>query len=452
MVNFLVLFVLIPGALLCANPVIQNLPANTWYEVPNSKMSAVTPAEGQFAGTWGIVGPASVIVAWGGGAYDTKRDRLILWGGGHADYYGNELYAFDVKTLTWERITDPFVNPVLGQEVNADGTPNSRHTYGGLAYIEHADRFFGIGGSLAGSGFDPCWRTWTFNFDTELWTNRSPSTNPVVGYDCYAAYDPESKKIWWQGGGSWGGLWDYDYDSNTWAKHNDDNFPSLGNAVDTKRGLLFSIGAGGEATGGVCVYDIRGGNYTRQVWTTTGGDAFVSKKAVGLAYDPKSDRIVGWHGGGVYALNPDTKAWDVYNPSGEPTPPGQGTYGRWRYIPSVNAFITVTGINDNVHFYKLTAGATGSEKAVETRRSGTLTAEPNPFRTSTRITFDNGLENGAVFQVYSLQGALVSCRFVTAAQVSGGLRFEAGHAPAGVYAARLTTGGRSFECKMLLMK
>ena len=26
---------------------------------------------------------------------DTTRGRLVIWGGGHADYKGNEIYAFD---------------------------------------------------------------------------------------------------------------------------------------------------------------------------------------------------------------------------------------------------------------------------------------------------------------------------------------------------------------------
>jgi len=181
------------SSLSAGNPTIANLPANTWYEVPNSHMADVKPSG------W----TANIIEPWGGGVYDTNRDRLVLWGGGHADYYGNELYAFDVNTLSWERLTDP--SPyVLDVEVNADGTPNSRHTYGGLAYIAHADRFFGIGGSLAGVGFADCHRTWTFNFDSKQWTDRNPATDPTVGFGCYAAYDPESKNIWWEGGGALG--------------------------------------------------------------------------------------------------------------------------------------------------------------------------------------------------------------------------------------------------------
>lgn len=37
---------------------------------------------------------------------------------------------------------------------------------------------------------------------------------------------------------------------------------------------------------------------------TAGGDAVVNAQGPGLAYDPASDRIVGWTGGGdVYSLD-----------------------------------------------------------------------------------------------------------------------------------------------------
>ena len=50
------------------------------------------------------------------------------------------------------------------------------------------------------------------------------------------------------------------------------------------------------------------------------------------------------------------ETWQINNPPGAPRPSGNGTFGRWRYVPSVNAFVLVTGIDVNVHFYKLTAG------------------------------------------------------------------------------------------------
>src|SRR5712664_1473739 len=64
-----------------SNP-IDTLNPGEWYRVPNSNLSAVLPNPLPPGGT----GPASLMVAWNSCAYDTARDRLLIWGGGHADY------------------------------------------------------------------------------------------------------------------------------------------------------------------------------------------------------------------------------------------------------------------------------------------------------------------------------------------------------------------------------
>jgi len=339
--------ILIAGLALAAQTTPGTMPADSWLSVPNTPMRSVAPVNGQFAGTWGVGGPGMVIAAWGGGALDTKRGRLILWGGGHADYYGNELYAFDIASLGWTRLTDPTVNPVMDQEVNSDGTPNSRHTYGGLAYVAHADRFFGQAGSLAGVGFAKCDKTWTFDFDAKKWTDRNPPTTSGGGFGVNCSYDPATKKVWW----GRTGLWSYDYDANTWTKHNNDDFYYFTSTVDTKRGQMIVVG-----NGEVFSYDLKNANYTKQPWTTTGGASFIAKGNVGLDYDPATDKIVGWRGGSAYILDPVTQAWTVGTATGAPSEGQNGIYGRWRYVPSVNAFVVVTGLDTNVHFYKMSAG------------------------------------------------------------------------------------------------
>ena len=47
-----------------SNPTIINLPANSWYKVPNSKMRPVCATTASSYGCW------CVMVAWNGGAYD----------------------------------------------------------------------------------------------------------------------------------------------------------------------------------------------------------------------------------------------------------------------------------------------------------------------------------------------------------------------------------------------
>ena len=98
------------------NPIIQDMAPNTWYEVPASQLQDVEAEDCDFNGNvspcfpgiWaGNFRGSRGIFYWGGGAFDSKRNRLILWGGGHNAYYGNELYAFDLTNLAWERITDP---------------------------------------------------------------------------------------------------------------------------------------------------------------------------------------------------------------------------------------------------------------------------------------------------------------------------------------------------------
>jgi hypothetical protein len=82
-----------------------------------------------------------VVNAWSGGVYDPVLDQLLIWGGGHTDYAGNEVYAFDMGSLTWQRLTDPYtlidaVGAVesSGEYPDAQGNPlpqqpRSRHTY-----------------------------------------------------------------------------------------------------------------------------------------------------------------------------------------------------------------------------------------------------------------------------------------------------------------------------------
>ena len=388
---------------------VRDMAPNTWLQVPNSHLETVFP---DYQWTWdngvyGVTGPGSVIGAWGGGAYDTKRDRLILWGGGHNNYRGNEIYLFDVATLKWIRYTDPTPHPVDCGQVNSDGTPNSRHTYGGLEYITHADRFFASGGALncnsGGCGAD---KTWTFDFDAKQWTDRLPTgTKPPTACEDACAYDPNSKRLYWSDNnyaGNGRGVYSYDFDTNVWTRHNGTGHYAQTAVVDPKRKLLFFIGAGI-----VHVYDIGNNNYADQSWTTTGGSSVVGANDPGLAYDPVLDRVVAWNGGSVYALNPDTKAWTAYNAANAPTPASVGTYGRWRYVPSVNAFINVNDHQQNVYFYKLTAGTgTGLTSPNRAVADNDIRISPNPFASAARISLGNG--RGGKIQILNLQGKLIS--------------------------------------------
>lgn len=325
-----------------ARPSLGRMAPGSWLAIPETKMAAVAPTAEAFPSTRGTTGPAAVIGAWSGGAFDSRRKRLVLWGGGYSDYAGNELYAFDVGALQWSRLNDPTAKPRLNEERNADGTPASRATYNGLAYLAHRDRFFALGGARAGNGFG-CSTPWTFDFESGKWaTLPTAGSPPGAGLGACCSYDPATRKLWWADVSG-----TYSLEDERWTKVSADDWYYFTGAIDTKRGLWILVG-----NGKVYAVDVRGGVATRQEWKTSGGDAFIAKGNVGLDYDPKRDRIVGWAGGAVYSLDPETKTWTATDAPGAPSPSTNGIFGRWRYVPAVDAFVVVTAIDQDVHFFK----------------------------------------------------------------------------------------------------
>ena len=428
------------------------MPVNTWLKIPNSRMMDVAANS-----------DAASIIAYSGAVLDTKRNRLVLWGGGHAACANNEIYAYDINSLKWSRLTDPTVNPEVSVDELWDGNPGSRHTYNGMAYIAHADRMLETGGSVWGSGSANTGILWSFDFAANTWSKRNPTgTTPGAGFECNASYDPETKKLWWgdddlvywRGHGA--GLYSYDYDQDVWTKHTSDALTYLTSTIDTKRGLLVLVGQGV-----VFAYNIRSGTPVKQIWTTTGGDAYVaSYSGAGLDYDSIADKIVGFNGDGfIYALNPDTKAWSVYTPSGtQPQPSGYGprTWGRFRYVPAVNAFVVVSDANDAVYFYKLTAGtgtgiATGSPRMPSP--GAVFRAWPNPFCASTRISASlEGKTAGMTLGICDISGKLIKSFSADGKTLASGIEWSPGALPAGIYLLKVKDVNKNYTVKLMYRK
>jgi hypothetical protein len=132
--------------------------------------------------------------------------------------------------------------------------------------------------------------------------------------------------------------------------------------------------------GEVDVYDLKQSGLVRPTRVSTTGDtAMVNVAYPGFAYDPVSDRFVAWHGGAsVFTLDPETWNWRRVSPAATnsviPTQaPPQGTFKRWRYVPSKNVFIVVNSIDENVYIYRLSSGGVGPAPAKAPSAPGNLT-------------------------------------------------------------------------------
>jgi chitodextrinase len=318
-----------------------------WYQIPNTKLSTVCPPN-----TY----PAclNVVRAWSSGVFDSQRNRMIIWGGGHGDYSGNEIYAVNMNgTPSVQRLTNPTAGGCSASSCDGGLTPNSRHTYGGLDYMANLDRMFVFGGSAAGSGF-LLKDTWTYSFTGSKWEQRNPNPNVAYNFPGISAYDPNSGKVFLTDGVN---LYRYDWTNDRYdlvSSPSTGSSDSMTGVVDPKRQKLLIIGVGN-----VFMFDISSGsNFAAQKISTTGATSIVGTRSPGLAYDPVTDRIVAWNGGDtVYSLNLDTRAWTSVTYSGGPgAAQSNGTYGRWRYSPALNVFVLVNDMDQNVYTFRLSNG------------------------------------------------------------------------------------------------
>lgn len=101
----------------------------------------------------------AVIEAWSSFAWDSNRGNIILWGGGHANYSGNEVYLWRSETGLWDRgslasaaVADPNVHARFETVDGPMHSPISMHTYDGNMFLPRLDRFVVFGGPQFNQG------------------------------------------------------------------------------------------------------------------------------------------------------------------------------------------------------------------------------------------------------------------------------------------------------------
>ena len=141
---------------------IIDAPENSWVLLNVNRFVDVwTPVEHRPAG--GARSPDGVVEAWSSMAWDSRRGHLIFWGGGHANYPGNEVYRWMSASGEWTRaslpseiMTTPWANgniPMPDQPVDGYmNAPIAAHAFEGQEYLPVVDRFITFGGAAWNTG------------------------------------------------------------------------------------------------------------------------------------------------------------------------------------------------------------------------------------------------------------------------------------------------------------
>ncbi len=164
-------------------------PANSWVRLEANTFPSIWPETYLRPRYQGIPGYNydRVLDAWASFAWDSTRHLAVIWGGGHANHTGNELYIWDAKTRLWslayygtETVSTAY-NEGTATWTNGttmDGafnSPMSSHTYDNQTYCEGLDRFLTWGGAAQHLGGP-------FLLFEE--TGYRPSIRKIAGYFC----------------------------------------------------------------------------------------------------------------------------------------------------------------------------------------------------------------------------------------------------------------------------
>jgi hypothetical protein len=331
-----------------------------WSAAPSSTLTS-SGAGWAGASPGGAQNYAAIVNAWGGGVLNTvgiwragvfvPGVFLIIFGGGHGDYGGNELMGFgpiNTNTPTWSRITDPTIPAPFDVPRNGAGYPVSRHTYDTLVYLPTVNRMLCVQATAYHNQGDTFKTYDLFDFNVNP-ASGNPWSEAVGGptdappnwsmVDGLTGYDDLTGRAWYLGGGNVTRAGSYVAATGAWERHTILDNPDL--TFDLKAGYssALSIMAYVTSGGAVRAMDARG---TPAVYTPSVTGTGPGVKCPVVEWDADGGRFVCWQGSGstLYYLTPSATpyaggaawAWSsqTFSGTGPANQTPNGTFGRGR--------------------------------------------------------------------------------------------------------------------------
>ncbi|MFW9904336.1 MAG: kelch repeat-containing protein [Candidatus Thorarchaeota archaeon] len=269
-------------------------------------------------------------------AYDSQSDRIILFSGDNGDYSKmyNDTWAYDYNSNTWENLTTPEMK-------------NAAKLAAAMAYDSESDRIIMFGGWKWAHGHSVyqetgVGETWSYDYETNTWTNLTTENSPPFRGCCSLTYDKANDRMIMFGGFDskmnevttlpfYHDTWAYDYNTNTWTNMTPTvSPPPLGNpgtTYDSKSNKTILFG-GVSCRDCVDLDETWVYDYKENTWTNLNPVIHPTKRVLGMmTYNSKLDRIIFFGGlqynGGIYhsdtwMYNYNTNTWTDMN---SPAPP-----------------------------------------------------------------------------------------------------------------------------------
>lgn len=207
-------------------------PVGTRYLEDNdpARDPALNPARGpkerarrllgrEWVAPWrGRVGFSAITEAWNGAIYASRFGRsgaMIVFGGGHNDYFGSDVHAFDLAQREWRRLTTGFVSgrpedygdgAIYPDAVYPDNSPLPPHTYDYVQYDQFRNEMILLKGQTQlGPNVQASAIPHLFSLDTLKWRHGPKHECAILNSGGFTTWDAKRRLLWGHSGDDGGG-------------------------------------------------------------------------------------------------------------------------------------------------------------------------------------------------------------------------------------------------------
>lgn len=166
----------------------------------------------------GRVGFPAITECWNGAVFASRRGpsgAMLLFGGGHNDYFGSDVHAFDVASREWRRLTTGYVagcehdygaGAVYADSCYPDGSPLPPHTYQYVQYDPVGNELLLLKGQIElGPDVRAAAIPHMFHAATCTWRRGPLHAEAILNSGGCSAWDARRRVLWGHSGDDGGG-------------------------------------------------------------------------------------------------------------------------------------------------------------------------------------------------------------------------------------------------------